>query len=116
MCMSLRFTTWAEHVAAQSAAKNKASVTNLLETVLKAENRLPVRAHPPNAGEARRRPAVKAFDFAVGAPEALITELARLALFRRTENVALLGPSGVGTRSSGDRPWVSRRPPANIVK
>ena len=49
-------------------------------------------------------PAVKAFDFVVGAPEALITELARLALIGRTENVALLGPSGVGTRSSGDRP------------
>ena len=36
------------------------------------------------------------FTFAVGAPKALITELATLSFVERAENVVLLGPSGVG--------------------
>jgi DNA replication protein DnaC len=36
------------------------------------------------------------FDFAAGAPKAMINQLASLSFIERAENVVLLGPSGVG--------------------
>ena len=87
--------------AAQSAAKNKASFTDFLETVLKAESDFRAERTRQMLAKLAGFPAIKtmeAFDFgfAVGAPKALITELATLAFIERTENVVLLGPSGVG--------------------
>jgi hypothetical protein len=59
-------------------AKNKASFTNLLETVLKAETDSRSERSRQMLAKLAGVPAVKAFDF--GAPEALIIKLARLAI------------------------------------
>jgi len=87
--------------AAQNAVKNKASFTDFLEVVLKAETDFRAERTRQMLAKLAGFPAVKtleAFDFAfaVGAPKALITELATLAFIERAENIVLLGPSGVG--------------------
>ena len=86
---------------AQSAVRDKASFTDFLETVLKAESDFRAERTRQMLAKLAGFPAVKtleAFDFgfAVGAPKALLTELATLAFIERAENVVLLGPSGVG--------------------
>ena len=87
---------------AQSAAKRKdASYADFLEEVLKGERD----ARRVRAREMLTRiagfPALKtleAYDFAFanGAPRQQIQELAGLGFVERSENVVLLGPSGVG--------------------
>jgi DNA replication protein DnaC len=77
---------------AQSAAKKQASFADFLEEMLRAER---------DARRARARemfarvadfPAVKT----LRVPHPQIRELAGLAFIKRAENVAFLGPSGVG--------------------
>jgi DNA replication protein DnaC len=87
--------------AAQNAAKNKATFTDFLETVLKAETDFRAERTRQMVAKLAGFPTVKTlevfdFGFAVGAPKALITELVTLAFVERAENVVLLGPSGVG--------------------
>ncbi len=87
---------------AQSAAKRKdASYADFLEEVLKGERD----ARRVRAREMLTRiagfPALKTleaydFSFASGAPRQQIQELAGLGFVERSENVVLLGPSGVG--------------------
>ena len=87
---------------AQSAAKRKdASYADFLEEVLKGERD----ARRVRAREMLTRiagfPALKTleaydFAFASGAPRQQIQELAGLGFIERSENVVLLGPSGVG--------------------
>lgn len=103
LCADLSLTAVANHYAnlADEAAKKKRSYVDFLEQVLGEEASL---------RKARRRemlirlaafPTVKTleeFDFeaAPGAPKARIQELSGLAFVARTENVILLGPSGIG--------------------
>jgi DNA replication protein DnaC len=87
--------------AAQSAVRDEASFSDFLETVLKAESDFRAERTRQMLAKLAGFPTVKtleAFDFgfAVGAPKALIQELATLAFIERTENVVLLGASGVG--------------------
>jgi DNA replication protein DnaC len=87
--------------AAQSAVRDKASFTDFLEQVLKAEANFRTERTRQMLAKLAGFPVVKTLDdfdygFAVGAPKALLTELATLAFVERAENVVLLGPSGVG--------------------
>ena len=86
---------------AQDAVRDKASFTDFLERVLKLESDFRHERTRQMLAKLAGFPSVKtleAFDFgfAVGAPKALITELATLSFVERAENVVLLGPSGVG--------------------
>ncbi len=84
--------------AAQVAVRDEASFADFLETVLKAESDFRAERTRQMLAKLAGFPTVKtleAFDFgfAVGAPKALIQELATLAFIERAENVVLLGPS-----------------------
>jgi DNA replication protein DnaC len=86
---------------ATEAAQREASFMDFLESLLNAE--AAVRSDRTRALLTRMAgfPAIKRleqydFQFAVGAPKALIQELASLAFIERGENVVLIGPSGVG--------------------
>jgi DNA replication protein DnaC len=90
----------ASHLA-QQAAKEEWDYLQFLERCLQAEvqNRLQRRKslYTRMAGF----PSIKTleefdFDFAAGAPKAMINQLASLSFIERAENVVLLGPSGVG--------------------
>jgi DNA replication protein DnaC len=103
MCRQLKLErVLAEYAAlAQSAVRDKKSFTDFLETLLKAETDFRAERTRQMLAKLAGFPAVKTlegfdFGFAVGAPKALITELATLAFIERAENVVLLGPSGVG--------------------
>lgn len=86
---------------AERAAQDKLSFSDFLERSLR---------HEQQARSARSRalltrvagfPAIKTleeydFEFATGAPRALLQELSTLAFVERGDNVVLLGPSGVG--------------------
>lgn len=87
--------------AAQRAAETDATYPDFLEAVLRAE--LDTRRARARQMLARVAgfPAVKTldaydFEFAAGAPRQQILQLAGLGFVERTENVILLGPSGVG--------------------
>jgi DNA replication protein DnaC len=88
-------------VAQNAATRKDASYADFLEEVLKGERD----ARRVRAREMLTRiagfPALKTleaydFAFATGAPRQQIQELAGLGFVERTENVVLLGPSGVG--------------------
>ena len=86
---------------AQAAVRDQASFTDFLEKVLSAESDFRTERTRQMLAKLAGFPGVKTleefdFTFAVGAPKALITELATLAFIERAENVVLLGPSGVG--------------------
>lgn len=87
--------------AAQEAVRKQASFTDFLERLLEAESGFRAERTRQMLVRLAGFPAIKtleAFDFgfAVGAPRALIQELATLAFIERAENVLLLGASGVG--------------------
>jgi DNA replication protein DnaC len=88
-------------VAAQAAVRDEASFADFLESVLRAEADYRAERTRQMLAKLAGFPTVKtleAFDFgfAVGAPRALIQELAALTFVERAENVVLLGASGVG--------------------
>ncbi len=103
LCTDLRLANVVESypALAQKAADGDWSHADFLEAVLTSER---------EARRARTRatltrmasfPAIKTiaeydFSFATGVPQRLIKELASLAFIERTENIILLGPSGVG--------------------
>jgi DNA replication protein DnaC len=103
LCDKLKLTTVAEilpHLA-QEAATSDTSLTEFLETVLKAEVTARLARQRTTLARLAGFPAIKTldgFDFgaATGVPRAQIKELANLAFIERSENVVLLGPSGVG--------------------
>lgn len=87
--------------AAQTAVRDEASFADFLEAVLKAESDFRAERTRQMLAKLAGFPALKtleAFDFgfAVGAPKALIQELATLAFIERIQNVVLLDASGVG--------------------
>ena len=103
LCQSLKLERIAQdwpHLA-QQAATDEASFADFLEGLLVAEL--------DRRGERTRQtllklatfPAIKTleqydFAFASGAPRSQLQELAALSFIERTENIVLLGPSGVG--------------------
>ncbi|WP_201842412.1 IS21-like element helper ATPase IstB [Microvirga zambiensis] len=103
LCAELRLSAMADLYgpAAQAAASREASYTDFLEEVLRAERDARRQRARDLFARTAGFPALKTLDsydfgFATGAPRQQIQELASLAFVERTENVVLLGPSGVG--------------------
>jgi DNA replication protein DnaC len=86
---------------AAEAAKSDASFADFLERLLNAETDAKAERQRQTLLKLATLPPIKTleqydFNFATGAPRALLHELATLAFIPRAENVVLLGPSGVG--------------------
>jgi DNA replication protein DnaC len=86
---------------AQQAARDEVSFAEFLERLLTMENDARLERQRQTLLKLATLPAVKTleqydFGFASGAPRLQIQELAALSFIERTENVVLLGPSGVG--------------------
>jgi DNA replication protein DnaC len=103
LCHQLKLDQLAQQypLVAQRAARDDASFSDFLEQLLGDE----LRCRGERARTVLTRmacfPAIKTlddydFNFANTAPKALLQELAGLAFIERSENVVLLGPSGVG--------------------
>jgi len=99
----LRLTTIAESLPhlAQKAAASDTSLTEFLESVLRAEVAARLSRQRSTLTKLAGFPAIKTlngfrFDVATDVPRAQVQELATLAFIERNENVVLLGPSGVG--------------------
>lgn len=103
LCAQLKLTTVADvwpHLA-QKAITDDISLTEFLESVLKAEQAARLSRQRTTLTRLASFPAIKtldSFDFtaASGVPKAQVQELASLAFIERSENVVLLGPSGTG--------------------
>ncbi|EPM7283807.1 IS21-like element helper ATPase IstB [Pseudomonas aeruginosa] len=103
LCQSLKLDRIAAewpHVA-QQAAVSEHSFGDFLEQLLNREREARVERTRSTLLKLATLPAVKTleqydFAFASGAPRAQLQELAALAFIERTENIVLLGPSGVG--------------------
>ena len=103
LCGQLRLTTIAESLPhlAQKAAASDTSLTEFLESVLRAEVAARLSRQRSTLTKLAGFPAIKTldgfrFDVATDVPRAQVQELATLAFIERNENVVLLGPSGVG--------------------
>lgn len=103
LCAQMKFarlgTDWP--ALAQRASQSEASYADFLESALGAEHAAREERKRQTLLKLATLPAIKTleqydFGFASGAPRAQIQELAALAFIERTENVVLLGPSGVG--------------------
>lgn len=86
---------------AQHTATSDGNLADFLEQLLKAEFGAREERKRQTLTQLASLPAIKTleqydFGFASGAPRAQIQELGSLAFIERTENVVLLGPSGVG--------------------
>jgi DNA replication protein DnaC len=86
---------------AQDAARNEASFADFVERLLTGEAEARCERQRQTLLKLATLPTVKTleqfdFAFASGAPRAQIQELAALTFIERTENIVLLGPSGVG--------------------
>ena len=103
LCAQLRLKAVAEvlpHLA-QQAVKEESSLSEFLEGVLKAELQARLTRQRQVLARMAGFPAIKTldgFDFAHarGVPKAQLQELTTLAFIERSENIVLLGPSGVG--------------------
>lgn len=103
LCDQLKLATVAEALPhlAQKAVSNDVSLTEFLESVLKAEVTARQSRQRTTLARLASFPAIKTldgFDFntATGMPRAQVQELASLAFIERSQNVVLLGPSGTG--------------------
>jgi DNA replication protein DnaC len=103
LCQRLALGTMATHVphVAEEAARNDLSFQAFFERVLLAEQRERQERSRTLLTRTAGFPSIKTleqydFEFATGAPKALLTELATLTFVERAENVVLLGPSGLG--------------------
>jgi DNA replication protein DnaC len=103
LCQELKLerigTDW-PHLA-QQAANDKAGFADFLEQVLNTERETRAERSRQTLLKMACLPAVKTlekfdFAFASSVPRAQIQELAALTFLERTENIVLLGPSGVG--------------------
>jgi DNA replication protein DnaC len=86
---------------AQQAAQQEVSYADFLEQLLRAEQEARRERSRQTLLKMASLPAVKTleqydFAFASGAPRTQLQELAALTFIERTENIVLLGPSGVG--------------------
>lgn len=86
---------------AERAAKDKLGYADFLEQALRLEHEARSARTRAMLSKLAGFPVVKTleeydFEFATGAPKALLTELSSLAFVERADNVVLLGPSGVG--------------------
>jgi DNA replication protein DnaC len=85
----------------QSAANGESSYADFLETALSTEVEARTERTRQTLLKLATLPTVKTleqfdFGFARGVPKAQVLELAGLAFVERTENIVMLGPSGVG--------------------
>ena len=103
LCQRLSLGTMATHLphVAEEAARNELSFQDFFERLLQAEYRERQERSRTQLTRMAGFPAIKTleqfdFDFATGAPKQLLKELSSLAFVERSENVVLLGPSGVG--------------------
>lgn len=103
LCLQLGLDTLARDFGtlAERAAKEKRGYAEFLEQSLRLEQQARSERSRTLLTRIAGFPTIKTleeydFDFATGAPKALLRELASLAFVERTENVVLLGPSGVG--------------------
>jgi DNA replication protein DnaC len=103
LCQRLRLGTMATHLphVAEDAARNELSFQDFFERLLQAEYRERQERRRALLTRTAGFPSIKTleqydFEFATGAPKPLLTELMALTFVERTQNVALLGPSGVG--------------------
>lgn len=86
---------------AEAAAKNQLSYADYFEELLQSEVAFRQNRHKQVLLKLAGFPAIKTLDeydfkFATGAPKKLIQELSSLSFIERSENIILLGPSGVG--------------------
>lgn len=103
LCQRLVLGTMAMHLPhiAGEAARKDLSFHEFFEQLLLAEHRARQERSRTLLTRTAGFPSIKTleqydFEFATGAPKALLTELSTLTFIERTENVVLLGPSGVG--------------------
>ncbi len=103
LCQRLALGTMAAHLShvAEEAARKNLSFQEFFEHLLLAEHRDRQERSRMLLTRTAGFPSIKTleqydFAFGSGAPKALITELSTLSFIERTENVVLLGPSGVG--------------------
>ena len=103
LCVELKLSHVPQHYgpAAQAAVAREASFAAFLEDVLRSERECRRARSREMLARVAGFPAIKTLDdydfaFATGAPKAQVRELASLAFVERSENVVLLGPSGVG--------------------
>lgn len=88
-------------ILAQQAAKEEWDYLHFTEALLKAEQQSRLQRKQMLYSRMACFPAIKTldtfdFNFASGVPKKSIQQLATLAFIERSENVVLLGPSGVG--------------------
>ena len=103
LCTQLGLDTLASEFAglAEHAARDKLAYADFLGQALKVEYQARATRRRSMMTKVAGFPAIKTleefdFDFATGAPKALLQELSSLAFLERAHNVVLLGPSGVG--------------------
>lgn len=103
LCLQLGLDTLSRDFGtlAERAAKDQLGYTDFLEQALRLEQQARSSRTRSMLTRFAGFPAVKTleeydFDFATGAPRALLQELSSLAFVERADNVVLLGPSGVG--------------------
>ncbi len=103
LCQALKLDCTAEHypMLAQQAVKDDLSFSDFLEQLLRHEHGFRQQRSRELLTRMACFPGIKTleeydFSFSPGVPKVLLQELAALAFVARTENVVLIGPSGVG--------------------
>jgi DNA replication protein DnaC len=103
LCQRLALGTMANHLphVAEEAARDELSFQDFFERLLQAEYRERQERTRTLLTRTAGFPAIKTleqfdFEFATGAPKQQLKELFNLTFVERSENVVLLGPSGVG--------------------
>jgi len=102
-CRELKLDQLAEQypLLAQQAVKQEASFTDFLESVLHSEVAFRQQRSPDVLTRMACFPAIKTleeydFSFSPSVPKSVLLELAGLGFIERTENIVLMGPSGIG--------------------
>lgn len=103
LCQALKLECTADHypMLAQQAVREDLSFSDFLEQLLRHEHGFRQQRSRELLTRMACFPAIKTleeydFSFSPGVPKVLLQELAALAFVARTENVVLIGPSGVG--------------------
>ena len=103
LCRQLNLVETINHyrVQAQTAASNKDSYSDFLESILSQEYHAKQSRSRNLLSKMAGFPMIKTLDtfdfkFETGVPKAKIKELSNLTFIERNENIVLLGPSGVG--------------------